>query len=182
MLPRDDCWLCTVQWACPTCLSGVCAKTSMQTNRHVPQGIWLSLVNLTQPHSPIKGYFGQMSRGSLRVLVKCLRVCVFSVKQREIVVQDDTTDLFSTFSRQQRSVWVARQFRCALHILLQPTDCRSARRSQFDVLLFQNNFLTYLFSLCLTFSSSVHFHSLSFVHITSRFSPFVFVPLSMHLS
>lgn len=110
-LPKDDCWLCIVQWACPTCLSGVCATTSMQTNRNIPRGIWLSQVNLTQPHSSIKGYFGQMSGGALRVLVKCLRVCAPSVKQRQTAVQDDTTDLYLEW--RTRAVGLVRQIRCA---------------------------------------------------------------------
>lgn len=84
ILPEDDCQLCTVQWAHLTCLSGICTAASVQTNRHIPWGIWLSQVNLTQPHSSIKVYFGQMSGGGVRVLVKCLSG--LSIKRRVIVV------------------------------------------------------------------------------------------------
>lgn len=129
ILPPDDCWLCIVQWACPTCLSGVCATTSMQTNRHIPQGIWLSQVNLTQPHSSIKGYFEQMSGGGLRVLVKCLRVCVLSVKQREIVVRDDTADPLLYLSWRTRSIGVVRRIRCMLCLFPQPKERHSSQRS-----------------------------------------------------
>lgn len=119
-----------------------------------PSGIWLNQVNLTQPHSPIKGYFGQMSGGGLRVLVKCLRVCAFSVKHKEIVVQDDTADLFYTLSQQHGSVWVSRQIRIMLCIFSQLTECHSSQQPPFDVPLFKNNSFAHLFSLCMTPSQS----------------------------
>lgn len=52
-----------------------------------------------------------MSGGALRVLVKCLRVCAPSVKQRETAVRDDTADLYLEWST--RAVGLVMQIRYA---------------------------------------------------------------------
>lgn len=124
-----------------------------------------------------------MSRGALRVLVKCLRICVLcSVKQKEIVVQEDTADLFSTFSLK----WVQDELQGRLEV------CYASCLNLQNVTQLGGHHLMRLclkitrilvFSLLQPISdlNSFHLHSLSFCTFSPSVFQFVCPPLCLLL-